>query len=68
MFNVALVAAAVRKNVFTAKSPEMEIERYVKRWFQLAGDRDGGRKARELKKAAAQQQQQQELGSGSDSE
>lgn len=26
-----------------------EIERYIKRWLQLAGDRDGGRKRRQDK-------------------
>lgn len=26
-----------------------EIERYIKRWLQLAGDRDGGRKRRQEK-------------------
>lgn len=29
-----------------------EIERYMKRWLQLAGDRDGGRKRREKCKEA----------------
>ena len=39
-----------RKNAFTSKASDAEIETQVKRWFKLAGDRDGGRKEREGKK------------------
>ena len=45
-----LVSDAVRKNTFTAKCTDGEIDPHVKRWFQLSGDRDGGRKDRETLK------------------
>jgi len=31
------VADAVRKNTFTSKASDAEIESQIKRWFQLAG-------------------------------
>ncbi|XP_029986321.1 uncharacterized protein LOC115416624 [Sphaeramia orbicularis] len=37
---------AVRRNKFTSNATTQEIETFVKRWLQLAGDRDGGRKRR----------------------
>ncbi|KAK1174981.1 hypothetical protein AOXY_G2603 [Acipenser oxyrinchus oxyrinchus] len=41
------VFGAVRRNSLTSKVTDEEIEVIVKRWFQLAGDRAGGRRARE---------------------
>uniref|UniRef100_A0A667YTF4 DUF4806 domain-containing protein n=1 Tax=Myripristis murdjan TaxID=586833 RepID=A0A667YTF4_9TELE len=43
-----VVIAAVRKNPLTAKASEHEIELWIKRWLQLAADREGGRKRRAL--------------------
>lgn len=37
---------AVRKNPHSSTYLEVEIERHIKRWFQLAADREGGRQAR----------------------
>ncbi|XP_076852732.1 uncharacterized protein LOC143523316 isoform X2 [Brachyhypopomus gauderio] len=37
---------AVRRNPITAKATDMDVERCMKRWLQLAGDREGGRRAR----------------------
>lgn len=45
-------ADAVRQNSFCKDAMDEEIERYMKRWLQLAGDRDGGRKRREKCKEA----------------
>ncbi|XP_077091506.1 uncharacterized protein LOC143742509 [Siphateles boraxobius] len=45
-----VVIAAVRKNPLTASAAEMEVEGTMKRWLQLAADRDGGRKRRLLQK------------------
>jgi len=42
-------ADAVRQNSFCKDAVDEEIERYMKRWLQLAGDRDGGRKRRQEK-------------------
>ena len=41
-----LIDAIMKNNIITTPA-ESEIENFIKRWFQLAGDRDGGRKARE---------------------
>uniref|UniRef100_A0A667YNN4 Uncharacterized protein n=1 Tax=Myripristis murdjan TaxID=586833 RepID=A0A667YNN4_9TELE len=43
-----VVIAAVHKNPLTAKASEHEIELWIKRWLQLAADREGGRKRRAL--------------------
>ncbi|XP_062865586.1 uncharacterized protein LOC134328420 [Trichomycterus rosablanca] len=45
-----VILSAVRQNSFCSKAVDEEIEKYIKRWLQLAGDRDGGRKKR-LEKA-----------------
>ena len=42
--------AAVRKNPSTSRATDYETTGMIKRYFQLAGDRHGGRKAREEKK------------------
>ncbi|XP_072249665.1 uncharacterized protein [Leuresthes tenuis] len=44
-----VVLNAVRQNSFCKDAVYEEIERYMKRWLQLAGDRDGGRKRRQEK-------------------
>ncbi|XP_061573409.1 uncharacterized protein LOC133438847 isoform X2 [Cololabis saira] len=44
-----VVLNAVRQNSFCKNAVDEEIERYMKRWLQLAGDRDGGRKRRQEK-------------------
>ncbi|XP_067274662.1 uncharacterized protein [Pseudorasbora parva] len=44
-----VINAAVRRNRLTATATDQEIEQWVKRWLQLATDRDGGRRAREKK-------------------
>ncbi|XP_041843091.1 uncharacterized protein LOC121641178 [Melanotaenia boesemani] len=44
-----VVLNAVRQNSFCKDAVDEEIERYMKRWLQLAGDRDGGRKRRQEK-------------------
>ncbi|TNN56495.1 hypothetical protein EYF80_033292 [Liparis tanakae] len=40
------VIAAVRKNPLTLKASEREVEMSMKRWLQLAADREGGRRRR----------------------
>lgn len=40
-------ADSVKTNLLARDTPEAEIEAKVMRWFQLSGDRDGGRKARQ---------------------
>jgi hypothetical protein len=50
MHLLLLFLAAVNKNPFTKNCDDDQVEKYVKRWFQLSGDRDGGRKYREEKK------------------
>ncbi|KAM8734999.1 uncharacterized protein AB9X84_023620 [Acanthopagrus schlegelii] len=47
-----VILNAVRQNSFCKDAMDEEIERYMKRWLQLAGDRDGGRKRREKCKEA----------------
>lgn len=42
----------MRKNPPTAKESDELVEQWIKRYFQLSGDRNGGRKAREDKKRA----------------
>ena len=42
--------AAVRKNSSTSRATDYETTGMIKRYFQLAGDRHGGRKAREEKR------------------
>ncbi|XP_029360823.1 uncharacterized protein LOC115045336 [Echeneis naucrates] len=44
-----VILNAVRQNSFCKDAVDEEIERYMKRWLQLAGDRDGGRKRRQEK-------------------
>jgi hypothetical protein len=44
----------VRKNPPTAKESDELVEQWIKRYFQLSGDRNGGRKAREDKKRASE--------------
>ncbi|XP_071326409.1 uncharacterized protein [Trachinotus anak] len=44
-----VILNAVRQNSFCKDAVDEEIERYIKRWLQLAGDRDGGRKRRQDK-------------------
>ncbi|KAG7216518.1 hypothetical protein INR49_002005 [Caranx melampygus] len=44
-----VILNAVRQNSFCKDAVDEEIERYIKRWLQLAGDRDGGRKRRQEK-------------------
>lgn len=47
-----VVIGAVRRNPITANAAEMEVEGTIRRWLQLAADREGGRKRRLLEKAA----------------
>ncbi|KAG9273338.1 hypothetical protein AMEX_G12454 [Astyanax mexicanus] len=42
----SVVTEAVRRNSLCANATEMEVERVIRRWFHLAGDREGGRKRR----------------------
>uniref|UniRef100_A0A8C9ZIS3 DUF4806 domain-containing protein n=1 Tax=Sander lucioperca TaxID=283035 RepID=A0A8C9ZIS3_SANLU len=42
-----VINEAVRRNRLTATSTDQEVEQWVKRWLHLAGDRDGGRRARQ---------------------
>ncbi|TRY58333.1 hypothetical protein DNTS_031777 [Danionella cerebrum] len=44
-----IVLKSVRKNRNTSGALDGEIEKFIKRWLQLAADRDGGRKERALK-------------------
>lgn len=44
-----VILNAVRQNAFCKDAVDEEMERYIKRWLQLAGDRDGGRKRRQEK-------------------
>uniref|UniRef100_A0A3Q3JNL4 DUF4806 domain-containing protein n=1 Tax=Monopterus albus TaxID=43700 RepID=A0A3Q3JNL4_MONAL len=46
-----VVLKSVRQNSATASAPDGEIEKYIKRWLQLASDRDGGRRERAMKQA-----------------
>ncbi|KAI7806182.1 hypothetical protein IRJ41_001717, partial [Triplophysa rosa] len=39
-----VINAAVRRNRLTATATDQEVEHWVKRWLQLATDRDGGRR------------------------
>ena len=41
---------AVKINHLTSGASAEEVERWLKRYFQLSGDRNGGRKAREERK------------------
>ncbi|XP_063077564.1 uncharacterized protein LOC134467655 [Engraulis encrasicolus] len=41
-----VITSAVRKNPLTASATDKEIETVVKRWLQLASDREGGRRRR----------------------
>lgn len=43
-------SGGVRKNSHYTKTTDSEIEKLIIRWLNLAGDRDGGRKQRELAK------------------
>lgn len=40
------ILEAVRRNPSCAQATELEVENVIKRWFHLAGDREGGRKKR----------------------
>lgn len=40
------ILEAVRRNPSCAQTTELEVENVIKRWFHLAGDREGGRKKR----------------------
>lgn len=42
----APILAAVRRTPVCAQTSELEVEKVIKRWFHLAGDREGGRKRR----------------------
>uniref|UniRef100_A0A3B1K7K2 DUF4806 domain-containing protein n=1 Tax=Astyanax mexicanus TaxID=7994 RepID=A0A3B1K7K2_ASTMX len=42
----SVVTEAVRRNPLCANATEMKVERVIRRWFHLAGDREGGRKRR----------------------
>uniref|UniRef100_A0A8C0Y1I4 DUF4806 domain-containing protein n=1 Tax=Cyprinus carpio carpio TaxID=630221 RepID=A0A8C0Y1I4_CYPCA len=42
-----IINEAVRRNRLTATSTDQETELWIKRWLHLAGDRDGGRRARQ---------------------
>ncbi|XP_049901862.1 uncharacterized protein LOC126391272 isoform X1 [Epinephelus moara] len=44
-----VILNAVRQNSFCKDAVDEEIESYMKRWLQLAADRDGGRKRRQEK-------------------
>ncbi|XP_063041564.1 uncharacterized protein LOC134436333 [Engraulis encrasicolus] len=44
-----VLTRAVRQNRMTSESSDMEIEAAIKRWLQLAADREGGRKARQMR-------------------
>lgn len=46
-----VVLRAVRRNQATADASDGDIEAYIKRWLQLAPDRDGGRRSRALRQA-----------------
>lgn len=48
-FSISFLAA-VRRNPITGAAAEAEVEKVMKRWLQLAADRDGGRKRRLLAK------------------
>ncbi|XP_051553513.1 uncharacterized protein LOC127440742 isoform X3 [Myxocyprinus asiaticus] len=41
-----VVIEAVRRNPLCAQSTAFEVEKVIRRWFHLAGDREGGRKRR----------------------
>lgn len=45
-----ILLSAVRRNSLTSDATDGEIERYAKRWLQLATDRDGGRRERQKRK------------------
>ncbi|KAM6913283.1 uncharacterized protein PEZ65_013819 isoform 2-T2 [Lycodopsis pacificus] len=47
-----VVSKSVRRNSVTANASDGETERFIKRWLQLASDRDGGRRERALRQAA----------------
>ncbi|XP_073729148.1 uncharacterized protein [Misgurnus anguillicaudatus] len=42
----SVVIDAVRRNPSCTQATELEVENVIKRWFHLAGDREGGRKKR----------------------
>ncbi|KAK2905492.1 hypothetical protein Q8A67_007291 [Cirrhinus molitorella] len=42
-----VLVGAVRKNVFSSRATNSEIENVMKRWLHLASDREGGRKRRQ---------------------
>ncbi|KAL2094774.1 hypothetical protein ACEWY4_009493 [Coilia grayii] len=46
----SVIIRGVRKNPHYTKTTDSEIEKLIIRWLNLAGDRDGGRKQRELAK------------------
>lgn len=42
-------------NPLTAKATDFEIEKEIKEWLKYASERDGGKKARELRKRLQRQ-------------
>ncbi|XP_076842101.1 uncharacterized protein LOC143486137 isoform X3 [Brachyhypopomus gauderio] len=42
----SVVIEAVRRNPLCANATDIEVEKVIRRWFHLAGDREGGRKRR----------------------
>ncbi|KAM6943952.1 uncharacterized protein PEZ65_001879 [Lycodopsis pacificus] len=44
-----VVSKSVRRNSVTANASDGETEHFIKRWLQLASDRDGGRRERALR-------------------
>jgi hypothetical protein len=46
------IAASVRRNRLLARATRAEIENIVKLWLRYAGDRDGGRQARNRRHSA----------------
>ncbi|XP_073778635.1 uncharacterized protein isoform X2 [Danio rerio] len=49
-----VITGTVRNNRLTAAATDQEVEFYIKRWLQLASDRDGGRREREERRRSLQ--------------
>jgi len=45
-----MCADAVRKNTFTSRATNVEIELYMKKWLRNAADRMGGGRSKRMKK------------------
>ncbi|XP_077366280.1 uncharacterized protein LOC144010067 isoform X2 [Festucalex cinctus] len=58
MVSKTMIARAVRQCHVAREATEMEINKHVIRWFNLANDRGGGRRNRELSRSAAHNQWQ----------